>query len=281
MARRQSGDNCEGRNAPPITGATPSLAAARYTPMQPVRLIDTRIGTGAAAVPLAGGCTMVIDPGVDPSVTAVAVNLTTVLAGANGFVAAYACGVERPLSSVVQSVANRVVAGMAIVPLAADGTFCVYSHTTINLVVDLFGTYCRRVRRDMYEPVAPSRLFDSRGFSTPLPAGTILRIPIGGTAKAPAGATGAALTVQSTGATRNGFMTVYPCSATVPWVSSVTVNTGVSLTNHVETMLDGSGAVCVYMSAPMHIIIDMSGWFGPGGHQRVLRDHAGASARHA
>jgi hypothetical protein len=106
-------------------------------------------------------------------------------------------------------------------------------------------------------------VFDTRGLSNPLPAGTVLRLPIGGTAKAPAGATGAALTVQSIGATRNGYVTVYPCTATVPYVSSVTVNTGVSLTNHVETMLDGSGQVCIYVSAPMHIIVDMSGWFGP------------------
>ena len=256
------GDACSGRNEPAIIGATPALPAARYTPMQPVRLLDTRFGTGTDALPLSGGCTMVIDPGVDASVTAVAVNLTTVLAAANGYVAAYPCGVEKPLSSVVQSVANRVVAGMAIVPLGADGTFCVYSHTTTNLVVDLFGTYASD-SGDKYEPVPPSRVFDSRGLSAPLPAGTVLYLPIGGSLKAPAGATGAALTVQSLGATRNGYVTVYPCSATVPYVSSVTVNTGVSLTNHVETMLDGSGRVCVYISAPMHIVVDMSGWFGP------------------
>ncbi|MBI4935251.1 MAG: hypothetical protein HY828_15325 [Actinobacteria bacterium] len=256
------GDACSGRNVPPIVGATPALPGARYTPMQPTRLIDTRYGTGTAAIPLNGGCTMVIDPGVDPSVTAVAVNLTTVLAAANGYVAAYPCGVEKPLSSVVQSVANRVVAGMAIVPLGADGTFCVYSHTTTNLVVDLFGTYATGSGAK-YEPVAPSRVFDSRGLSSPLPAGTVLYLPIGGSLKAPAGATGAALTVQSIGATRNGYVTVYPCSAAVPLVSSVTVNTGVSLTNHVETMLDGSGRVCVYISAPMHIVVDISGWFGP------------------
>jgi SpoIID/LytB domain protein len=256
------GDICSGRNAPPVVGATPALPAARYTPMQPSRLIDTRYGTGTAAVPVTGGCTMVIDPGVDASVTAVAVNLTTVLAAANGYVAAYPCGVEKPLSSVVQSVANRVVAGMAVVPLGPDGTFCVYSHTTTNLVVDLFGTYASGTG-SKYEPLAPSRVFDSRGLSAPLPAGTILYLPIGGSLKAPAGATGAALTVQSIGATRNGYVTVYPCSATVPLVSSVTVNTGVSLTNHVETMLDGAGRVCVYISAPMHIVVDMSGWFGP------------------
>ena len=95
-------DPCDGRNPPPV-GDAPSDAASRFTPNTPVRLIDTRDGTGTAALPLKAGCTMVVDPGVDPGVTAVAVNLTSVTPSLSGYVTAYPCGVARPEVSAIQA----------------------------------------------------------------------------------------------------------------------------------------------------------------------------------
>ena len=257
-------DRCDGRNAPPIGAAPAVAAAARYTPLDPQRLIDTRNGTGTAALALAAGCTMVVDPGVAALVTAVAVNLTTVRAAAKGFVTAYPCGVTRPTVSAVQPLTGRAVAGMAIVPLAADGTLCVYSSVATELIVDLFGTYAPGTG-DRFEPVPPVRLKDSRSSPSTLPAGTIVRLQVAGTAAAPAGASGAALTVHALNATGTGYATVYPCSAQVPLVSSVNVVNGSSVTNHVEVALSGTGEVCVYLSVAMHIAVDLSGWFGATG----------------
>jgi hypothetical protein len=45
-------------------------------------------------------------------------------------------------------------------------------------------------------------------------------------------------------------------------VASATVNTGGSVTNHAEVLL-GGGEVCIFVSAPMHVAVDISGWFGP------------------
>lgn len=257
-------DPCEGRNAPPVGAAPAAAAAARYTPMDPLRLIDTRYGTGTTVLPLAAGCTLVVDPGVSSAVTAVAVNLTTVRTAANGFVTAYPCGVTRPTVSAVQPLSGRAVAGMAIVPLAADGTLCIYSSVTTDLVVDLFGTYAPGVG-DRFEPVSPVRLKDSRSSPSTLPAGTIVRVQVAGASGVPAGATGAALTVHALNASGTGYATVYPCSAEVPLVSSVNVVSGSSVTNHVEVALSGSGEVCVYVSVAMHIAVDLSGWFGATG----------------
>ena len=257
-------DACDGRVAPAAGAAPGAAAAARYTPIDPQRLIDTRYGTGTELLPLAAGCTIVVDAGVAPSVTAVAVNLTTVRSVANGFVTAYPCGVNRPTVSAVQPLTGRAVAGMAIVPLAADGTLCIYSSVTTDLIVDLFGTYAPGVG-DRFEPVSPARLKDSRSSPSTLPAGTILRIPVVGAASTPSGATAAALTVHALNASGTGYATVYPCSAQVPLVSSVNVVNGSSVTNHVEVALDGGGDVCVYVSVAMHIAVDLSGWFGPTG----------------
>lgn len=259
-------DACSGRNAPALGSPLGTAPAARYTPREPVRLIDTRTGVGTSAQPLTGGCTLVVDPGLDPSVTAVAVNLTAVTPAANGFVTAYPCGVERPVASVVQAVAQRNIAGATVVPLGADGTFCIYSFVTTHLLVDLFGSYSP-TSGGKFEPMSPLRLYDSRSSGRRVAAGAIVTIPVtgvGGAAGAPTGATGAALSVQAIDPSGDGYVTVYPCSPSVPVVSSVNVVAAGNIANHVEVALSGAGSVCVYVSTPMHLIVDLSGWYGAG-----------------
>ena len=256
-------DPCDGRNAPEIGAAGGPAAAARYTPMVPTRIIDTRNGTGTAALALGAGCTLMVDPGVAPSVTAVAVNLTSVLPVTGGYVTAYPCGVPRPEVSAIQAIGNRTVAGMAVVPLGADGMFCVFSSVQTALVVDLFGTYEPGVG-DRFEPLPPVRLGDTRPSGVRVAAGAVLRVPVAGVAGVPNGASGAAITVHSSGASEAGFATVFPCGATVPLASSLNVVSGSSVTNHVEVALGAAGDVCVYASTAMHVTVDLSGWFGAG-----------------
>ena len=254
-------DLCDGRNEPTVTGAVPPVQGTRFTPISPVRLIDTRKGVGTTAARLKGGCTLQVDPGLDPSVASVAVNLTSVKAAANGFVVAYPCGVERPVAAAVQSVANKVVAGMTVVPLGADGTFCVYSYTTTDMVIDLFGTYAVGVGAK-FQPVSPTRLFDSRTGAAPIAGGSVVRVKVSGKAGTPTSATAASLTVHALTAARDGYATAFPCGAATPPVASLAVNAGGSVTNHVETAI-ANGEVCVFVSAPMHLIVDLSGWYGP------------------
>ena len=256
-------DPCSGRNAPPVGAAQPVAPAARYTPLDPVRLIDTRNGIGTSPQHVAAGCTLVVDPGVDASVTAVAVNLTSVAPAATGYLTVYPCGVERPTASVVQATAQRTIAGATVVPLGADGTFCVYTSAASHLLVDLFGSYSASVGQ-MFEPVSPVRVFDSRPAGARLAAGSVVTIPVSGGGGVPTGATGAALSVQAIDPTGAGFVTVFPCSPTVPVVSSLNVVAAGNIANHVEVALSATGTVCVFVSAAMHIIVDLSGWYGAG-----------------
>ena len=256
-------DPCAGRNPPAVGAPGAAAAAARYTALAPVRLVDTRNGIGTGAQPLLAGCTLVVDPDLPAGVTAVAVNLTAVTPSATGFLTAYPCGVERPVTSVVQAVTQRAVAGATVVPLGADGTFCVYSYSTTDVLVDLFGSYAPGVG-ERFEPVSPARVYDSRAAGKRLAAGAVVSVPIAGVG-APAGATGVALSVQAIDPAAAGFVTVYPCAASVPVVSSLNVVAAGNVANHVEVALGGSGAVCLYASASMHLIVDLSGWFGAGG----------------
>jgi SpoIID/LytB domain protein len=250
---------CLGRVPPPVTAVSSAAPGAGFTPLAPRRLVDTRDGTGTVAAPMGAGCTLVIDPGLDHSVTAVAVNFTTDNTTSAGFITAYPCGIDRPTVSAVQTVAGRIVAGMAIVPLSADGTFCVYSHTPTDLIVDLFGTYAPGGGVG-FQPVAPARVYDSvRTINR-----SIVRVMVAGKAGVPVGATAAALTVHALSAVRPGFVAVFPCSSDVPTVSSVNASPNVAVTNHVEVQLSLSGEVCLYTNEPLRVELDVTGWFGPG-----------------
>lgn len=256
-------DACAGRNPPAVGTAQPSSAAARYVPMTPVRLIDTRNGIGTSRQPVATGCTLVVDPGLDPSVTAVAVNLTSVAPAASGFLTAYPCGVALPDASVVQAIAQRTIAGATVVPLGADGTFCVYTSTATQLLVDIFGAYSP-IAGHKFEPVAPVRVLDTRRGGSRLTAGTILTLKVAGAAGVPESAAAAALSVQAVDPTGAGFVTVFPCAQTVPEVSSLNVATANNIANHVEVALSAVGTVCLFVSSSMHILVDLSGWYGAG-----------------
>jgi SpoIID/LytB domain protein len=250
-------DLCAGRVAPPVVGAPAVAPGALFTPLAPRRLVDTRDGTGTSATPIGADCTLVVDPGVDPSATAVAVNLTSVNTAADGYVTAFACGTDRPGVASSQTVAGRNVSGMVTVPLSADGTFCVYSHTPTDLVVDLFASYAPGVGVG-FMPVTPARLYDSnRSIS-----GRIVHVPVAGRKQVPAGATGAALTVHALNAAAAGFVSVFPCTDTVPTVASLTTMPRVGVTNSVQIQLSAAGEVCVYTNVPMRVQIDVTGWFG-------------------
>lgn len=255
-------DPCAGRSAALVPGAGANPTPSRFTALTPTRLIDTRSGLGTDARPLGSGCTLTVDPHAPADATAVVVNVTSVLPAINGYLTAYPCGAQRPLASIVPSVGGRIVAGTAVVPLSADGTFCVFSSTATDLVIDLTGIY-QTVGGQAFQPVAPVRRFDSRG-GVILPAGTVVRVQIGGTNAAPPAATGAAVTVHSTNALGPGFVTIWPCGADRPTTSILNATTGSSVTNHAQVGLDGYGGLCLFASNSMHLVLDVSGWFGPG-----------------
>ena len=252
---------CVGRNEPPVGADLPTAAGAKFNPITPVRLIDTRDGTGTNPVRLLGGCTLVVQTGLAGVATAASVNLTAINPTVAGYLSVYPCGVTRPTASVVQTLPNRVIAGSTVVRLAADGTFCVFSNVDLDLVVDMFGSYSTTsgVR---FEPTNPLRLYDSRTTKAPPAAGTVIRVPVVRAGRAPSGATAAALTLHAIGATGNGYLTVYPCNADRPLVSSLNTAAGTSITNHVQVALNGAGEVCVYLHTSMHVVLDLSGWFG-------------------
>ncbi|MCU1343965.1 MAG: hypothetical protein JWL70_231, partial [Acidimicrobiia bacterium] len=75
------------------------------------------------------------------TVSAVALDLTVLLAAQPGYVTAYPCDQPRPNASNLNFARNRQVSNIAVVPVGADGSVCVYSSQPVYLQVAIVGLY--------------------------------------------------------------------------------------------------------------------------------------------
>ncbi|MEJ7800239.1 MAG: hypothetical protein WKF60_06955, partial [Ilumatobacter sp.] len=102
------------------------------------RVFDSR-DTGA---PVAAGSVTALDlapAGVSPGEAAV-VNLTALGAAAPGFVTAFPCGADVPDTSNLNIVPGQVVSNGAIVAVDETTRLCVFSLSSLELVVDVMGS---------------------------------------------------------------------------------------------------------------------------------------------
>ena len=116
-----------------------------------MRLLDTR----TSSRPAAGSITTLHAPA---GAAAVLVNLTLTAATSAGYVTADRC------SAVVageQSKSNgnvapgRTVANLAVVPVDADGSFCIYQSAAVDLIVDIQGSLS--AGGTQFQPITPRR----------------------------------------------------------------------------------------------------------------------------
>ena len=69
--------------------------------------------------------------------------------------------------------------------------------------------------------------------------------------------------IRDRGSLAAGFVTVFPCGASRPNTSNLNFAAGATVANAVTTSVGDRGAVCIYNSAPTHVIVDVSGYFSP------------------
>jgi uncharacterized protein YkwD len=249
-----------------INGYVASGATQWFSAVNPQRLLDTRGGQ-----PLVAGQVLrlrVTGPGspAPDGATAVAVNLTGVLPAETGWVRAFPCGVAEPDVSSMNPRVGRARANSAIVPTGADGTICLTSNITTDVLVDITGWFGPQPARD-FVPLTPIRLTDTRqthpdlnGGSGPhlVQPGEVFRVQIAGSRGITSAAKAATLNLVATGGSAAGFLTVVPCGAASN-VSNLNYPGSGAVANGSTVMLDGSGAVCVTTSSPTNLIVDITG----------------------
>lgn len=128
-------------------GPEGETTGARYHPLAPARVLDTRSGNGAPIAPLAGGTTMslqVTGRGGVPAtgVSAVILNVIAVDPAGGGYLTVWPNGETLPLASSLNFAAGQTVPNLVVAKVGAGGKVNIYNGGgTAHLVADVAGWY--------------------------------------------------------------------------------------------------------------------------------------------
>lgn len=267
--------------------AVPALAGAKFTAVDPVRVLDTREGVGAPkATVKAGG---VIDlkvtgsNGVPANATAVVLNVTGVAPSAATDIRVYPTPVvltPAPEVSNLNLVRGITRANLVTVPVGNDGKVRLRNNAgTVSLLADLAGFYAPTAA-STFTPVDPVRVLDTRnavGTSTKtrVPAEGQVDLQVTGVGGVPAGASAVALTVTAVNASRSTDVRVYPAvsdTATVPLVSNINVRVGPGVPNVVIVKIGEGGKVRLRnQSGDVHLLADVAGYYDSSASGSLFR----------
>lgn len=254
-----------------VSGAMTATATARFSPLTPQRVMDTRVGFGANR--LDAGQTVELQvagtAGVPADATAVTMNLTSVDAAAAGFVTAYPCGAQRPVVSNLNPQPGRTRPNMVTVPLSADGRVCLFSLNPVDLVADITGHYATD-GASTFTPTTPFRIIDTRDrlraemnagtAGQQVGAGQVVTLQIAGVRGVPAGATAVSVNITTTASNGNGYLTAWPCNDR-PVASTANMRIDGAVSNGAQLPLSASGTLCIYAQNATHVVIDVNGWW--------------------
>jgi hypothetical protein len=254
-----------------VSTKTPvTTAGSGFTPLGPVRILDTRSSTAGfrGSMP-SGNCygmpVAKVD-GIPANATAVALNLTVTNTVGNGVFY-----LSSRASSNLNYGSGQTVANSAIVPLNPDGSVDVCSagasNASADVIVDVTG-YFAQTSGAGYQASSPERILDTR-YGTGAPKAKIaaksgLSVPIVGADSIPAGVTAVAVHVTETNATGGGWIAAEPDGAGVPGTSSLNFAPGQTISNTVIVPVAADGKIELYngaISGSVDLIADVSGYF--------------------
>jgi hypothetical protein len=151
-----------------------------FTGTTPTRLVDTRDGTGGRAEPISStdelsvpihNITLAVgnqSQQVPVTATAAALNVTIVDPLKSGFATVWPCGLSRPLASNLNFTPGQVVANNVIAPIGNEGSVCIYSNVSTDLVVDISGWFSSD-GSGAFIGTTPERNVDTRDGTGPPP----------------------------------------------------------------------------------------------------------------
>jgi hypothetical protein len=133
-----------------LSGYFSGSGGYQFQPLSPVRMFDSRLPqselnevTGGA--PVAAGQVVRLHiaghQGVPAGAKAASVNVTGVDVGTNSYITAYPCGPLPLASNLNITPQQHVAANGAMVKLSDDGDLCLFSQSSVHLVVDINGVW--------------------------------------------------------------------------------------------------------------------------------------------
>jgi hypothetical protein len=268
-------------NAEEFLEASAAVVPGGYLPLQPTRILDTRVGNGAPIAPVGPGSTLTVQVsgrgGVPAtSVSAVVLNVTVTNTTVNGgYLIVYPTGDPQPLVSNLNWSRGQTVPNLLEVGLGGSGQLNIYNGTgSADVIFDVAG-YVPAITGTpgpdgLYNPVVPSRILDTRtgngGYTTPVGPGVAIDLQVTGRGGVPAtGVSAVALNVTVTNPTVGGYLTIYPAGAPLPLASNLNFTAGETVPNRVVVKLGSNGHVAIFNGyGSTNVVVDVNGWFTDG-----------------
>jgi hypothetical protein len=254
-----------------LAGDTPTPTTDGYTGLaNPIRALDTRLGTGGPATPFGAGeerTVSLASSGVPSNATMVAVNLTAVAPTATGYLTAWPGTTAPPTVSNVNFSAGVTVANAAMVQLGANRTIrLLNSGGNTNVLMDVVG-YSSPSGAELITQ-SPQRIKDTRsglGGFTKAGADVTQSLTVKGFGNVPSNATAVVLNVTASDATATSYVTVWPSDQPQPTVSNINTRVNTAVPNLVIVRLPANGVINLYNAAgSTNLIVDVLGYFRTG-----------------
>ena len=243
-----------------------SMALHGFVAMTPTRVLDTRDGAAKYGAGSDHELLMVGRSGIPTDATAVLLSVTATDSDGSGFITVYPCGSTRPWSSNLNLVFGATVSNAASVFVGANGRVCIYTSVATHVVIDVDGAWSTASGSGALHAFTPARLLDSRvSLGAKLAAGAVHELAVAGVGDVAADATAAVLSVTVTEPGWAGFVTVYPCGGARPWASNVNFAAGQTVSSPATSAVGALGMICLYTSAPTHLVVDVMADFSPRG----------------
>jgi len=258
-----------------VTGYfVPDTSGATYLPLNPVRLLDTRVGNGLSGV-LSAGVPRTFQVagrgGVPANAVAVTGNLTVVDETMSWAVALGPVATSSPATSTINFSGGQIVANGLTVGLSATGTlsatYLSKAGNTTNLVFDVSGYFIPGSGGSKYVAITATRPVDTRVSGGALFAGVPGTFQVTGGDGVPVSATaitGRIIVVHPTGP---WAAFVGPVATASPSTSSLNFLTGEIKGNGLTIPLGSGGTLsATYMSTSGNatdFVVDVTGYFAP------------------
>jgi spore germination protein YaaH len=265
----------------------PAPEAARFNPLAPTRILDTRTGNGLSGA-FSAGTPRVFQVtgrgGVPGNAIAVTGNLTITGQTAAGYLSLGPTPTAAPQTSTLNVPKGDVRANGVTVRLGAGGTLAlVYmagSGAATHVAFDVTGYLAAGSGGTTYVPVDGVRLLDTRtgnGLSGTFRSGVPRTFTIAGRGGVPANAEAVTANLVVVGQSAAGYASLGPTMTGSPSTSTLNVPKGDVRANNVTVKLNAGKLDAVWKSSSSgtaHLVLDVTGYFvaGSGGATFVAID---------
>ncbi len=251
---------------PPLVAAAVPAGASKYVAVPPLRVADTRLGTGFSNISSDTIRVGIIGrAGVPSNATAAVLNVTIAGSSAWSYVTVYPGATGLPnTSSLNADSAGRVIANMVHVKIGTDGAVNIYRSASMGLVVDLVGVYVPvtapvKDGRLVTNAAGAVRVLDTRG-GRPINATETYSVNVA-SAGVPTTASAVVVTLTAVDADA-GFWSAFPADQGFSGTSTLNLDTWPQ-TRAAQAIvnLDGRNLFNVYAEKGGNLLVDVVGYF--------------------